>query len=346
MTRRRFVALGAMSALGALIPAPLRRLVEIPGDRYSDLLWSMGGWNLIEVRAHTSDGAAAAISVAKDAIRQIDRTFSVFDRRSKLSRINHDRGCHVAIDDQSILNGIAAALRWASASAGAFDPTVEPLMRRWGFREGIDRAVDGNQSSSCDHRAIELDLARVCLRRETPQLQLDSGGWAKGWAAGLAAQAALRHGAVEALVNCGGDIARAVAHGNPEWTCGIRNPAGTRHEIVARVRHIFPAAATSGDYENYRLDDHNRRIGHLMDPRSRRPAITDLFSATVFAHDALAADAMASALFVMGSARATRWLSAHPDFAAVLITDADSGTGLRIQAIGPIDLTAVPLPRG
>ncbi|MBD3297287.1 MAG: hypothetical protein GF341_01425, partial [candidate division Zixibacteria bacterium] len=167
-----------------------------------------------------------------------------------------------------------------------------------------------------DFRLISCDHNDGIIQRDHRRLALDSGGWAKGLAADQAVAAALGAGARSAQVNCGFDIVR---HGESAWECLIRHPRRSFRDVAVRCRHHYRAVATSANTETWRAGSNAHRYGHLMDPRTGAPAQSDLDSVTVFADDGFMADALASALFVMGQDDAIRWLRLHPDVGAVLI---------------------------
>lgn len=322
--RRRFLSVGALT-FGALL-LPIRTAGTIgnpaPVTRYREL-WAMGGWNHIWIDAPASDVAEQACQRAIDAIRSVDRVFSVFDDRSEISRLNYSNQTNIAIDDASTLETIHAAISHARLTEGAFDPTVEPLMRSWGFRDHpasvLHRPATG--ARDWDFRMFDPDLANGRIRRESTSIQIDSGGWAKGLAAERAAAAAVAAGASLAQISCGGDIYRMCADCSSEWECGIRSPLGGRSDVAVKVRQGFRTAATSGGYESFRINGNGQRISHLMNPRTGEPSRSDLLSVTVFGRDGLAVDAVSSALFVLGCDGAKTWLSQHPEYAAVLIDE-------------------------
>jgi len=274
----------------------------------------MGGWNLIEVTADNSSLANHALARAMDAIREIDRTFSVYDPRSPLSELNTARRLCLPMDDPLFVDGIGSALGWAGETNGTFDPAVEPLMARWGFRESARRGNHPVAGSSAE--SLALDCKRGIITRESVRTQLDSGGWAKGMAAQRAVEAALEAGAESAQANCGCDIFRS---SQDDWQCLIRDPQGSPTDIAVRCQTRYRTAATSGNYENFRISPGGTRVEHLMDPRTALPVESDIESVTVFGDDGLAVDAVSSALYVMGSREAVFWLGHHPEFAAVIL---------------------------
>lgn len=280
----------------------------------------MGGWNRLLVEADSDAAADAALHAAIASIRKVDKDYSVFDHLSTLSRINSHHGCSVPIDDPYVLAAIDKSLTMAEQVGGAFDPTVESLMWKWGFRDGVMSAAcnDRPGQRAWDYQMVSCDAENSRLNRDSDQITMDSGGWAKGLAAELSAKAAIEAGASVAQVSCGGDIYRLASIGPDTWECAIRDPLGERTDIAVRVRHRYRTVATSGNSETYRVTSEGARIGHLMDPRTGGPAESDLVSVSVFGDDGLSVDAVSSALFVIGQAESSAWLQRNPGFGAVM----------------------------
>lgn len=280
----------------------------------------MGGWNRLLVEADSDSAAHAALDAAAAAIRKVDRDYSVFDRRSTLSHINALHGCNVPIDDPYLLDALGKSLAMAEQAGGAFDPTVESLMWKWGFRDGLMSADYNDRlvQRAWSYRMVSCDLRNSRVYRESDEITIDSGGWAKGLAAELSAGAAIAAGASVTQVSCGGDIYRRSAAGADEWECAIRDPKGLRTDVAIRVRHRYRTVATSGNFETFRVTSEGARIGHLMDPRTGEPAVSNLLSVSVFGDNGLSVDAVSSALFVMGREESLTWLRRNSSFGAVL----------------------------
>lgn len=328
---RAFPVLTLVLALGLALgfaPAPsVAGTDAAPGiPTYRWTLPVMGTTATVSIASVDSAAAARAARDALRAIVRVDLRFSNWKSDSEISRVNRELADGPVELSASAREIVDIALEIARASGGAFDPTVEPLVRLWGFLGGTPRVPPAD--------AIEHVLTKVgvhhfalegrTLRSAVPGLRIDLGGIAKGHAVDAAA-AVLREAGVErALVDLSGNM---VGLGHPPagdaWTLGVRDP-DRRAQWFARLR-LQPdeAVATSGNYEQF-VDADGRRHGHVLDPRTGWP-VDDLVAVTVLAPRAVEADAWATALLVMGTERARRLLAEREDLTGILVQSARAG---------------------
>lgn len=305
------VGLGA-AALGSSAPAASATPVAERSFHYDHVLGtSLDGWVV-----GTDAAAARAETVILDEIERLRTVFSLHDPESELSRLNRASGGFVASED--MLEVLKEYDWWQGQSGGACNPQVGGLTLAW------DRA-NGSEPN-------EVALARVVRR-------IQSAGWtaagrvvtrhtdqpfnlnsiAKGYILQKAADAAKRVAGVSAgLVNLGGDMA---GWGDREWALGVQDPftpAENAHPLT-RIRLKNQAVATSGGYmRNYTVGGEKR--SHILDPRTGQPA-DDVAGATVIAADSTTANAVATALCVLGAADGLKFADAVG--AAALLIDAD-----------------------
>ncbi len=193
-------------------------------------------------------------------------------------------------------------------SEGAFDPTVGELVRAWGF------GPDARPRSAPDVHALagrvgfehlELHPSDLAARWLRDGMELDLSAVAKGYAVDQLAALLRSEGSVRHMVEIGGEVrARGAGPSGGPWRIGVETPvAGARRQAVVAVSLRDAAMATSGDYRNfYRLD--GTTVSHTIDPRTGSPVTHELGSVTVISESAAEADAWATALNVMGPARA------------------------------------------
>ncbi len=308
-SRREFVALGVGALVVATMPAALRRRRQL----LRRTVPVMGTLAEIGVVHRDPRYAQAAIDAAIAELRRVDRTMTRFSHHSEVGQANlHAARKPVAISPETA-TVLAEALRWAAASDGSFDPCLGRTLELWdvGTRRTppAEDEVRGLASRSL-YRYLELERRAdgSAVRFHDPDVAIDLGGIAKGYAIDRAAAALRRAGVDDALVNVGDDIFALGAHprGGP-WRIGVRHPR--RAGDLLRVLPLRDGAvATSGDYHNFFIRD-GRRYHHLLDPRTGRPAPFHR-SLTVTAPTAMLADALATAGFAAPPERTRRLLRA------------------------------------
>lgn len=275
----------------------------------------------LQIFCRGSGEARRAKEALFDEMKRLERLLSYSDPKSDLARINRAAGERPVEVSPGTVEVIQKALDYSSISEGAFDPTVAPLLELWGFREGDYRVPDPDELEEAgvlvDYRLVEAGTAEVYLPR--PGMALDLGGIAKGYIVdrGLAllSQSGVRH----ALINAGGDIGilGPKADGSP-WRVGIKHPC-TDGELIAVIPWMKRGAVvTSGDYERFFVED-GVRYHHILDPRTGYPA-SSLVSVTVVAPTAMEADALSTALFVMGPQRGLALVESLSGVEAIMVT--------------------------
>ena len=218
---------------------------------------------------------------------------------------------------------MAPAIRLSIESEHLFNPAIGRLIALWGFHDdefeprlpdpGAIRALVAANPRMTD---LELDGDRV--RSRNPAVELDFGGFAKGYTVDEVIEALRREGVANAVVNAGGDLRAIGRHGDRPWRIGIRHPRADRVLGMIEVsgdESVF----TSGDYERG-FEIGGRRYHHIIDPRTGWPA-TGTRSVTVLHRSAATADAAATALFVAGP-RDWRRIARRMGIKAVLLIDA------------------------
>jgi thiamine biosynthesis lipoprotein len=180
---------------------------------------------------------------------------------------------------------------------------VEPLVELWGFGPekkmppDIQKIKDVLQYVGLDK--IGLDEKREALIFGDPRIRIDFGGIADGYAADEVVKIFKRHNITKALINIGGDLyCMGTKADNSDWSIGIKNPEN-RDEILVRLKIRDKAVATSGNYENFYIYN-SRRYTHIIDPQTGYTVSNNLTSVTIIADDCVTADALATAVFVLG----------------------------------------------
>jgi len=290
--------------------------------------FTMGTWGSVTIATADSASVADAAFAALHAFQRVDSLMSNWTETSEVSRLNREaKGGRAAAANPEVVRVVDFAERVARESGGAFDITVEPLVRAWGFLGGTPRvpsqAEIDDALARVGYEKVHVDSAAGTVRLDGG-VRVDLGGVAKGYGVDEAAEELRRAGVADALVDLSGNMAAlGNAPGHEGWTVGIRDPAGAV-PYLARLNLRGECVATSGDYEQF-VDADGKRYGHILDPRTGYSA-RGLSSVTVVARDAMACDAWATALFVLGPEHARALAHARDDLAVVLIEPHADGT--------------------
>ena len=266
-----------------------------------------------------TEAADAAMAAGFRWFGEVEATCSRFDPESELRRLCARTGEPVTVGPL-LFAAVSFALELAERTGGAFDPTVGAAMEAAGFdreyRSQESHPHDAAPGATWRDVILDDDARTILLERG---LTLDLGAVAKGLAIDLAGQAfAPFHGFV---IDAGGDILTGGtnADGGP-WVIGLRDPIAT-DALAGRVRLTDAAICTSGGYERKAAGGGH----HILDPRaagSLAPTPPETASVTVIAETAMAADALATAAFVLGGDAAIAFLEAEGAEGRLTTTDA------------------------
>ena len=320
----------------------VRRTAAFPGRRASASQpyrtfsgTAMGTLFALSVVEADAGRAEAAWNAARAALEEIERELSVYNPSSAVARVNRSAAGAATALPPHFAAVFRAARRMHRDSGGAFDPTVEPLMEVWGFRAGKGAQARTSAPSPDEigaalervgldrHFAAEDRDGALVLVKRSDAAQLDFGGIAKGYAVDCVCDRLVAAGHADFLVNLGGNIrcfgtpsGRADSEG---WIVGIRDPRRADAAPLSSVRMGGgQATATSGGYERFVEYDGVRHC-HILDPRTGRPVPRPPLQVTVFARTALEADALSTALFIMGESASAELLARYPGSSASFV---------------------------
>lgn len=280
---------------------------------------------LVVITAWTDDEtrAAAAFAEAFAEFDRIDRLMSIFRPDSEISRVNAAAGAPkgVPVSDE-ILFVVDKAIEASRLSRGAFDVTVGAFAGLWKFDEDKDGTIPppelvAERRKLVSFRDVVVSRRARTIRLRRPGQKINLGGIAKGYAVDRAVAILRRHGLGHFIVQAGGDLYVSGRRGDRAWRVGIRDPRGGRDVFFAFAEVEDATFSTSGDYERFVLRD-GRRYHHILDPATGYPA-TRSRSVTVVAKDATTADALSTALFVMGVEAGMKLVERLPDVEAVFV---------------------------
>lgn len=261
--------------------------------------------------------------------RETERRFSRFRPDSELAQLNRSVGPITVSRD--LLELLLRARDHALATNGIFEPAVGAAMRASGYDRSfapgvLDREAPPGATPRASVAMLDIDAEHRRVVRP-PHVELDLGGFLKGRTADRAAALA----SVPVIVDAGGDaVLRGAPPGAAGWTVEIEDPYDPMRTIGTMVVRDQAVATSAPNRRRWRRG--TQVMHHLLDPRTRAPARTDLAQATVLAPTAELADVMAKVAFVLGSERAARELGRR-GLSAVLVLQ-----GGAIRTVGSVEL--------
>jgi thiamine biosynthesis lipoprotein len=245
-----------------------------------------------------------AVAAACDRVFEIHGRMSVYEKDSDVARINENSGLRAQKIHPDTFSLLKRSLEFSELSGGAFDITVRPLTRLWGFGKKQNHVPTGDEIGNAlplvNYRDLVLDERRCTAYLRKAGQRIDLGGIAKGYAADEVRRILLQHGVSNALINLGGNIAAMGRRkdGTP-WRIGIQNPLSARGEYIGTIEAADQTIVTSGSNEQFFIQG-GVRYHHILDPRTGYPADRGLLSVTVICRASSDADALTTGIFVSG----------------------------------------------
>ena len=296
-----------------------------------------------EVTLPIDDRAGVAVATtALNLIDELESQLSVFRERSEISFINREAASRAVPVEQSLFDLLSLCKSLYNETERAFDVTVGPLTRCWGFLRRAGRIPAAHELEHArslvgsDKLLLDDQTRTIQFLREGMEVNLGSIG--KGYALDRVA-ASMRDRVANALLNAGASSIYAAGAGDRDegWSVGLRDPRN-KNRRMATLRLRDCALSTSGSEEQY-FEHDGQRYGHIIDPRSGWPA-QRVTSVSVVARSAAESDALATAFYIGGREVADEYCAVHADVLAFMLErDAErpvilgSNRGCRIEQI-------------
>jgi thiamine biosynthesis lipoprotein len=285
-----------------------------------------------------SGDVAAVLEQALDEVDRVDRLMSHYKPHSPLSQLNRTAADGAVAVDPELFDFIARSLDYSRDSDGAFDITVGPLMKAWGFFTGDYRVPTHTELSEVrrrvGYRRVILDRSRRTIRFETSGVELDLGGIAKGYAVDRAVAVLEQRGITAALVSAGGSTVYGLGHppGRASWEVKIQDPvdpAKVAFSVGLMNRALSMAGRSAKSFEADGV-----LYSHIMDPRTGRP-VRGVLGVAVTSLTGTVGDVLDDALFVMGVERGRRHLRQFPSSRAWFwVQDTDRARVIQLSGSG------------
>jgi len=284
----------------------------------------------VRISVYTDDeaGASNASEAAFAEIARIEKLMTTW-HPSEVTRINDNAGiAPVTVSDETL--EVIEKAQWSSKlSGGAFDITFYAMHGVWKFDEDMEKnprlpdpQVIAKRRALIDWKQLVVDHEKKTVFLKKKGMGISLGGIAKGYAVDRAGAVLRARGFPNAIVQAGGDLLCAGSKEGRAWSAGIQDPRLPRESpdrVFALIWLTDHAFSTAGDYERYYFVD-GKRYHHIIDPHTGYPA-TRSRSVTIYAKDALTADALDDAVFILGWKKGIEMIEKLDDVGAVVVDD-------------------------
>jgi len=279
------------------------------------------------VRYFGTADSTAIVNGIDSIFNLIDHTVSLYDSNSILVKVNRNEPVTLNPFFITLFN---RSMEISKETGGAFDITVGPLVKAYGFYRKNQQPLDETRIDSLRKRVgydkVALDSGR--LVKQDPGALLDFNAIAQGYTVDLVASLLEFHGIRNYIVEIGGEV--RVSGNKPDgapWVVGIEKPASSdsaAQEVKQKIALAGLSVATSGNSRKFFVRD-GVKYSHTIDPQTGSPVCHSLLSVTVIASDCMTADAYATACMVMGMEKALAFLARHPGTEGYFIYSSPSG---------------------
>jgi len=289
--------------------------------------------------------ADEAADIVFRIFHEVDAAMSEWKPDSPLTAVNRAAGIRPVEVPDDLRRVLRRGVEIGDLTGGAFDITWAALWGLWDFKAETPQLPGSAELEKrvalIDYRRIVIDDDAGTIYLPRPGMLIGLGGIAKGTALDQSADALLAQGIDSFLISAGGQVVVRGRRNDRAWRVGIRDPRGRIDEYFAHLELSDCSAATSGDYERFFMLD-GVRYHHILDPRTGMPS-RGLRSATVISADAELADALSTAMMILGLGESLALAERLDDVEFVLV-DADNKVHLSPGLEGRLQIKHPPTP--
>ncbi|HOV94665.1 MAG TPA: FAD:protein FMN transferase [Spirochaetales bacterium] len=271
----------------------------------------------------TSGGTEKILDEAFARLREIENRMSANKEGTEIAAINEASGKKPVTVTPDTFYVISKALEYAQKTNGAFDPTVEPLVKLWNIGSEDAKVPPLSKIKSAlaliDYKKVQMDPDKLTVYLPVPGMRLDLGAIAKGYAADEIEKIMVANKVKSAIIDLGGNVFvyGKKKDGTP-WRVGIQNPYSDRGEYIGLVTGGQMTVVTSGVYERYFIEN-GKRYHHILDTKTGFPVDNGLISVSIVTESSIDADALSTSVFALGLDKGMKLVESLKDVYAIFI---------------------------
>jgi thiamine biosynthesis lipoprotein len=269
--------------------------------------------------------AEEATGKAIKRVEEIENKMSVNIETSEISKLNSKAGVSGQKLSPDTYSVIEKAVQYSELTDGAFDPTIEPIVKLWGIGTDAARVPSKDEITEklklVGYKDIILDGKNSTAQLKRTNQAIDLGAIAKGYTADEIKGILLENKISSAIINLGGNI---YAMGNKldgtKWNIGIQNPLEVRGKYLGTISVSDKSVVTSGNYERFFMVG-TKRYHHIFDPKNGYPSENGIISTTIISDKSIDGDVLSTSTYIMGIEKAQELVESIEGVEAIFITD-------------------------
>lgn len=300
----------------------LERL-EVQNEANRHAMESFAMDTLINVTIYSEDGEELLVD-AEQEIRRLERLFSITMEESDISKINASAGIAPVGIASDTLDILTKGQEMSKITNNAFNMAISPVVKAWGFTTDEEKKVPQMEEIARLLPLTNIDDVQIDSQGETGYLSqkgmaVDLGGIAKGYTSDAVTRLLKEKGVTSSLIYLGGNISAIGSKGNGDpWKVAVENPLDS-NDYVGLLEVRDKSVITSGGYQRY-FEEDGKRYHHIIDSKTGQPAESGLLSVTIISENGTKADALSTALFVMGLEDGVELWRNSNDFEVIFVT--------------------------
>jgi len=279
----------------------------------------------IDLKAQGENGEKALLEAEKE-INRLEKLFSATIEQSEIFAINQYAAKQTVNVSKDTFDLIEKAKEYCNITEGAFDITIAPVVKAWGFTEEVKRVPTDEEIQQklqlVDNNKLHIDKQNSTVYLENENMSIDLGGIAKGYASDKVNEILKKNDISSAVISLGGNV--SVTGKRPDgtkWRIAVQDPMNSEGYVgILNVEDT--SVITSGVYQRF-FEQDGKKYHHIIDTKTGKPTQTGLLSVTIVCDDGAMADALSTSVMVAGLQKGSELWRKLGNFGMIVITDSN-----------------------
>ena len=279
----------------------------------------------IDLKAQGENGEKALLEAEKE-INRLEKLFSPTIEQSEIFAINQYAAKQTVTVSKDTFDLIEKAKEYCHITEGAFDITIAPVVKAWGFTEEVKRVPSDEEIQQklqlVDNNKLHIDKQNSTVYLENENMSIDLGGIAKGYASNKVNEILKKNGVSSAVISLGGNV--SVTGKRPDgtkWRIAVQDPMNSEGYVgILNVEDT--SVITSGVYQRF-FEQNGKKYHHIIDTKTGKPTQNGLLSVTIVCDNGAMADALSTSVMVAGLQKGSELWRKLDNFGMIVITDSN-----------------------